>query len=559
MTRTPDPTHAAAVVASSVADGLSEVVFELDLQLRCRWLSAAYRRVFGTPPEALLGRPLTDIAAPRAQATLRQVLVPLAQGEVDHVAVEVPTGAAGAPRWLEVRVTARRDEAGTLLGLCGLLIDVTARRGHEVAVARMALHDSLTGLANRSLLADRIAQALVRATQTPAGVAVLFIDLDHFKVVNDTLGHEAGDALLVAVAARLSATARGAETVARVGGDEFVVVAEGLRDRSEALVLAKRIQEALGQPISLGGVAHRIQASIGVASVGAGEHRPVTDLLAEADLAMYRAKERGRNRVELFHDDLRVRNAERMNIEAELRQGLAEHRFEVFYQPVVALADGRVEGAEALIRWHHPQRGLVGPAHFIPIAEATALIGPLTELVLATALREFAPLAPLTVAVNVSAHQLVDTAFPAAMARHVAESGIDPARITLEITETAVLADPEVSRHVLNQLRQLGVTLALDDFGTGYSALAHLQQLPVGCVKIDRSFVEGLTVSETDRALVRAVAGLAAALGLRLVAEGVEQQAQADLLEAMGCPSAQGSLFSPPLPFPAFLAFLQEQ
>ena len=274
---------------------------------------------------------------------------------------------------------------------------------------------------------------------------------------------------------------------------------------------------------------------------------------------MYRAKERGRNRVELFHDDLRVRNAERMNIEAELRQGLAEHRFEVFYQPVVALADGRVEGAEALIRWHHPQRGLVGPAHFIPIAEATALIGPLTELVLATALREFAPLAPLTVAVNVSAHQLVDTAFPAAMARHVAESGIDPARITLEITETAVLADPEVSRHVLNQLRQLGVTLALDDFGTGYSALAHLQQLPVGCVKIDRSFVEGLTVSETDRALVRAVAGLAAALGLRLVAEGVEQQAQADLLEAMGCPSAQGSLFSPPLPFPAFLAFMQEQ
>ncbi len=539
-----------------VLDSLSEIVFELDVDLRFCFLSAAWERVMGLPTQRALGQFATDVAMPAAHAAITEELGRLMDGDAERVSFEIPAMVYGQPGWLDVRLTAHRDQQGAFNGATGVMTDVTARRRTEERLAHLALHDPLTGLPNRSLLCDRLSQAMGRSRRAQETVAVLFIDLDHFKVVNDSLGHDAGDELLAEVAARLSAAVRATETVARVGGDEFVVVAEGLLDATEALSIAERLQDALRHPLPVAGIDHLLHASIGVVMVAPGELRPVTDLLAEADLAMYRAKERGRGRVEVFEEHLRTKAADRMSTEAALRRAIEEGELEVFYQPVIALVSGRVQGAEALVRWRHPERGLIPPGMFIPTAEETGLIAPMTAFVLRQALTDFAALGDLSVAINVSARQLIDAAFPAEVAAMMADTGIDPNRVTLEITETAVLADPESSLVILHQLRDQGITLALDDFGTGYSALAHLQQLPVGCVKIDRSFVDGITASSTDRALVQAVAGLAAALNLRLVAEGVESEAQAAVLRTMDCPSAQGFLYARPLPYGEFLEFL---
>ncbi|MCC6438594.1 MAG: EAL domain-containing protein [Acidimicrobiales bacterium] len=541
----------------AVLDSLAEIVFELDANLRFRFLSAAWERVMGVPAHVALGHRADELGIPAAHAAIAEELGRLVDGEADQASFELPAVIGGESGWLDMRVTAQRDPDGRFTGASGVMTDVSDRRRTEERLARLALHDPLTGLPNRSLLCDRVAQAMARSRRSQEIVAVLFIDLDHFKVLNDSLGHDAGDEVLAAVAARLAGSVRSTETVARVGGDEFVVVAEGLAEAEEALSIAARVHELLLEPVHVAGIEHLVAASIGVVTVAPGELRSANDLLAEADLAMYRAKERGRGRVEVFQEELRARAADRMSTEAALRRAIDGGELEVFYQPVIALGTGAVQGAEALVRWRHPERGLIPPALFVPTAEETGLIAPMTAFVLSRALRDFAGLEGLSVAVNISARQLIDLRFPDDVAAMIAASGIDASRVTLEITETAVLADPEASLVVLHRLRDQGLTLALDDFGTGYSALAHLQQLPVGCVKIDRSFVDGITASATDRALVQAVAGLASALNLRLVAEGVESEAQAAVLRTMDCPSAQGFLYAKPLPFDEFLAFVE--
>ncbi|MEZ5266320.1 MAG: EAL domain-containing protein [Acidimicrobiales bacterium] len=549
------PWEAADARYRAVLDSLAEIVFELDTNLRFSFLSAAWARIMGVPLADALGRRLDELAAPAAESAIVEELATVTGGAADLVSFEIPALIGGEAGWLDVRMSASGRPTARSGGV-GVMTDVTERRRTEERLAHLALHDPLTGLPNRSLLCDRIAQAMGRARRTRETVAVLFIDLDHFKVLNDSLGHDAGDELLAAVAARLAGAVRATETVARLGGDEFVVVAEGLLQPEEALTIAERVHAVLRDPVGIGGIDHPVGASIGVVTVAPDELRSPTDLLAEADLAMYRAKERGRGRVEVFEEALRARAANRMSTEAALRRAIDGGELEVFYQPVMALRSGTVQGAEALVRWRDPERGLVPPGLFVPTAEETGLITPMTRFVLSRALQDFAGLEGLTVAVNISARQLIDQHFPDDVAELIADSGIDPARVTLEITETAVLADPESSLLVLHRLREQGLTLALDDFGTGYSALAHLQQLPVGCVKIDHSFVDGITASPTDRALVQAVAGLASALNLRLVAEGVESEAQAAVLRTMDCPSAQGYLYAKPMPFDEFLDFV---
>ncbi|HWL38446.1 MAG TPA: EAL domain-containing protein [Frankiaceae bacterium] len=433
------------------------------------------------------------------------------------------------------------------------LLDITRRKRAERALAHQALHDGLTGLPNRILLLDRLDHALLQHDRRLGGVAVLMVDLDHFKLVNDGLGHSAGDALLVDVASRLSAAVRPGDTVSRLGGDEFVVCCEDVSGPDDAREVAERVLGAFATPFVVEGRELFVTASVGVTVSSPGAR--ADSLLRDADAAMYRAKERGRARTELFDTALRQRAATRLGVATALRRGLLHDEFVVHYQPIVSLADERLVGFEALVRWNDPQRGLVPPAEFVPVAEETGLIVPLGTEVLRQATEQlarwteaYASAADVTMAVNVSARQLLDPGFVPTVAELLAASGIAPARLHLEITETVLMEDLDDAVEVLRALAGLGVTLEIDDFGTGYSSLSYLKRLPVDTLKVDRGFVSGLGTDADDLSIVTAITALGQALGLRLHAEGVETAEQRAAVRELGCDVAQGFLWSPPLP-----------
>jgi len=425
--------------------------------------------------------------------------------------------------------------------------DVTERRMVEARIAHMAHHDALTGLPNRLLFHERLGEAVARSRRAESS-AILFLDLDHFKAVNDTLGHPVGDALLREVTERLNQQVRETDTVARLGGDEFAIVQSGVDGPADITSLASRVIDVVSAPYELEGQLVTIGTSIGIALVPDDGQDP-DQLLKNADLALYRAKAEGRGRYRFFEPDMNARVQARRMLELDLRQAMADQAFEVFYQPLMNLDTRTVCGFEALLRWHHPERGMVSPSEFIPIAEEIGLIVPLGEWVLRHACCAAATWpAGLKVAINLSPVQFGSRSLVEDVRTALAESGLPPARLELEITETTMLEDTDAVLEILQRLRALGVSIALDDFGTGYSSLSYLRRFPFNKVKIDRSFIEGLGNGSDCNAIVGAVTRLCETLGMTTTAEGVETIDQLRQLALWHCTEAQGYLFSPPRP-----------
>jgi diguanylate cyclase (GGDEF)-like protein/PAS domain S-box-containing protein len=433
-------------------------------------------------------------------------------------------------------------------GFASIVVDITERKQMESQLRYRALHDPLTGLANRTLCLDRIALAGERAQRRPGLLyAVVFMDLDRFKVINDSLGHEAGDMLLREVSSRLLACTRRMDTVCRYGGDEFALVLEELSAR-EVLRTLRRIRESLKNPVGIGGHSIQVEASFGVAYPPATAIGP-EDILRNANIALHRAKHAGRNRVVVYKQSMHVAAIEIMSLENDIRRGLVNGEFHMLYQPTFDLKERRLRGFEALLRWRHPLRGAVGPVEFIPVAEESGSIFELGSFALDRACQEMAEflrthpeIGPLTLSVNLSPRQFARQGLAEQIDRALAFSGLPPQALMLEITESSIMKHPEASAHILSRIKERGVGIAIDDFGTGYSSMSALQHLPLDCLKIDRSFISRITESSEDREIVRAIITLAASLHLGTVAEGIETEAQRQLLEDLGCQLGQGFL-----------------
>jgi diguanylate cyclase (GGDEF)-like protein len=434
--------------------------------------------------------------------------------------------------------------------------DITERRRAEAELAFMARHDALTRLPNRTLFRERLEQAIATTRRHP-GCALLCLDLDGFKLINDTMGHPAGDALLQAVAERLLSVVREVDTVARLGGDEFAIIQVGLEAPHQAAILAERVIEVVGRAFDVDGHKIQVGASIGV-SIAPADGMSHDLLLRNADTALYLAKADGRGTYRLFEPEMDARVQGRRLLELDLRDALSDTAFELHYQPVVNLRSGGVVGFEALIRWNHPVRGRVSPVDFIPIAEDTGLIVPIGKWVLRHACLEAMAWPPdIGVAVNLSAIQFKGGRLLDSVREALDASGLAPSRLELEITESVLLRSSEDRLALLHQLRALGVRIALDDFGTGYSSLSYLRSFPFDKIKIDRSFISDITTNADSRVIVSAVIGLAAGLGMTITAEGVERADQLATLREEGCTDVQGNLFSPPLPAGNVPAWIQ--
>jgi diguanylate cyclase (GGDEF)-like protein len=443
------------------------------------------------------------------------------------------------------------------------LIPLRLLRQALTRAAHLATHDALTHLPNRALFRDRLEQALARMRREGGAVAVLCLDLDRFKEVNDVLGHAAGDELLRQVTWRLAACLREMDTLARLGGDEFAIVQVGAHQPADAEALARRMVAALAEPFDLNGHQACIGTSVGVALRNStapalpSNHALVGTLLQEGDLALYRSKAEGRGTYRFFEMEMNQHLHERRALEADLRKGIAEGQFRLHFQPQMDLAKRQIYGAEALIRWSHPRRGSMRPDEFIPLSEETGLIIQIGEWVLRQACHEAVTWPkPLKVAVNVSPVQFRKPGFVETVGSALLASGLDPARLELEVTEGIILQDTNETLRTLWQLRELGVTIAMDDFGTGYSSLGYLQKFTFDKIKIDRSFIRGLGVDPNATAIVHAVLGMAHALGIRVNAEGVEDEQQALLLTGEGCDEVQGFLFSRPIPSDEFVRLM---
>lgn len=505
----------------------------------------------GWDPEQLEGKPITSLPPEAATKLLAEVEWVVAHGRARHFDW-APHGVDG-DQWLRVAAVPETDTDGSTSGVILVAVDDSARRKSQSELMFQAHHDLLTGLANRKSLLDHLEQALNKPDREQ--VTLFFLDIDRFKVVNDSLGHGAGDELIQRVAQRLREAVRSNNLVARFGGDEFVIVVDGPLSEDEALSISKRIHDSLADPILIDDHELYVTVSVGIAF---SYRDDAEQLISNADAAMYEAKDGGRNRTVVHTAGVKQLSGERFRTESELRRALPRGEFEPFFQAEVDLETGELLGGEALIRWHHPERGLLAAGQFVEIAEECGLITDIGDWVMNQAcevLRDWQSdpaTAHLSMRVNLSANQLSERDVIGRVTRALADSGADASGLCLEITETVLMADAAASLKVLRQLRDLGLTLAVDDFGTGYSSLAYLKQFPVNILKIDRSFVDGLPFDGNDLAIVKSIIGLATALGLDLVAEGVETEAQGTSLLTMGCKRAQGYFYGRPIPRPEF-------
>ena len=540
----------------AVVENAAEGIFTIGADGRVLSFNAAAERMFGWSTGEIVGEPggvlLTEDLRDHLTAYL-QTIATSGYDDAEHGTWEVPgLRRDGTVFPMVVATNAIVVEGFAPMTSC-LVRDLSEQKKLEHQLSHQATHDALTGLPNRAMLTDRLDQALGRARRHHRMCGALYVDLDRFKIVNDTLGHAGGDALLVEVAARLQAAVRETDTVARLGGDEFVVICEELDGVHHAIEIAARIIDAIRAPFRLRSDDASVSASIGIALSADGTDS-ADAILANADIAMYRAKDNGRSRYELFDAAMQRWVSAQLALETALRQAICREELRVHYQPIIATDDGSIRGFEALVRWQRPGFGLVGPNEFIPTAEDSGLINDIGAWVLGQACRQAAtwardrPGQHLGVSVNVSSRQLANRDILDVVTTTLAETGLDPSRLTLELTESTLIDDTVNTQSILQEIRDLGINLSLDDFGTGYSSLTYLRAFPINVVKIDKSFVRTIGTERQDTAIVSAVLALAKNLDITVVAEGVETPEQLAVLVQLLCPYVQGYLFSAPRP-----------
>lgn len=524
------------------------------------YVNAAFERITGYSREAALGRNCRFLQGGDTDAaTLAQLRKGIQEQRDVHVVIR-NYRRSGASFWNDLYVSPVRDEAGVVTHFIGVQNDITAQREYQAQLSHNANHDALTGLPNRLLLDQRLAQGCLLARRYQRYIAVLFIDLDDFKPINDTLGHEVGDYILLEVAKRLEEELRPWDTVARFGGDEFIVLLPDLAHESDVLQVVERLLDRVSSPYWYRDSELRITASIGIATDNGTIQAP-RQLIQQADLAMYKAKRRGRNTFQWYTDELNRKVTERVNLRHALQQAIEQEQFELHYQPQIHHS-GRVAGVEALIRWHHPERGNIPPGQFISLAEDTGQIIPISEWVLETACRDAVALnatssVPMTMAINVSPMQFQRPGFLDSLKQVLARSGLPPALLELELTEGVLMDSAEHTIQALQAIRQLGVHIALDDFGTGFSSLSYLKRLPINKLKVDRSFVNDVAVDSRDAAIIEGVVTMADKLGLEVLIEGVETAEQFHYLRTLQCDHFQGYYFARPMALSALKAYLQ--
>ncbi|HXF17987.1 MAG TPA: EAL domain-containing protein [Burkholderiales bacterium] len=533
----------------------NDALIDWDLVSDALWRSENYAQIFGTGE----GSSAPNMAAwfehihPDDRARVHEKLLATIKSDASHWSDEfrLVRGDHKITHAFARGYISRADD-GSARRLNAVLQDITERKEQEERTRFLADHDELTELPNRSLFRQSLNQALQRAARSGKMLSILFFDLDRFKNINDSLGHDAGDEVLRAVAERLTACVRKIDMVARFGGDEFAVLTEGLTAEDQAGTVARKILEVLSKPMILAGRQYRPAASIGISTYPT-DGRDAQALLKNADIAMYRAKEEGRGTFQFYSEQLNTHSVQRLEFESNLTSALNNREFVLHYQPKVDLATGRITGLEALIRWVSPQLGFVPPGDFISIAEETGLIVPLGRWVAQTACVQNAAwqkagLPQLRIAINISARQMSDTGLVEFISDTVSKTGLTVQSLELEITESAVMSNQEHAEKVLNRLKALGLHLTMDDFGTGYSSLAYLKRFPFDSVKIDQSFVRGIPQSKDDEAIVEAIIAMAHSLQLEVVAEGVETREQYEFLQSRGCDQIQGFYFSKPIP-----------
>jgi diguanylate cyclase (GGDEF)-like protein/PAS domain S-box-containing protein len=564
-TLTDDTERVEAVRVQQVAETRFEIGFEqagigatiVDLEGVPIRVNPAACSLLGRPETLLVGRPWTEYTHPNDVPLWPTVQARVAAGHDTYADERRYVRPDGTLVWASTHVTLVRDKSGEPQYFLTQLQDITGRKQMEQELVHQALHDSLTGLPNRALLTDRLVQGLAGSRRRGSQLGVMLLDVDHFKVINDSMGHNCGDDLLRHSADRIARVIRPGDTVARFGGDEFVVVCDDV-SVLETEQIAKRVLEALSQPCFIGTQELSVTASLGIAV--ADEDATPESLLRDSDAAMYLAKARGRGRIEVFTEELRAKAERRQATATELRHALEREEFTVHYQPIVDLTTGALVSAETLLRWEHPDRGLVSPAEFVPLAEETGLIVPIGAWVLEQACQQLVRWnePSMSVAVNLSVRQMFAPDIASLVEDVLMRTGARPENLCLELTESVFMEDVDYFGKTLASLKTLGVRLAIDDFGTGYSSLSYLKRFPVDAVKVDRAFVDGLGTDPHYSALVAAIVAMADALGLEVTAEGVENQDQLAMLKRLQCRRAQGFYLARPMPADAISRLVAE-
>ncbi|MGP9765328.1 EAL domain-containing protein [Halomonas sp. AOP13-D3-9] len=556
--------HQLKLLERSVESSTNGVII-VDAQ-RADWpivyVNAAFERITGYSRSQALGRNCRFLQGEETDpATIKQLKVGVAEQREVHVVIR-NYRRDGTVFWNDLYISPVLDESGHVTHFIGVQNDISEQREYQAQLAHNAHHDALTGLPNRLLLGQRLEQGCVVARRYQRYIAVLFIDLDDFKPINDTLGHEVGDFILVEVAKRLENELRPWDTVARFGSDEFVVLLPDLAHQDDVIQVVERVLQGLSPPYWYRGSELRITASIGIA-INDGSMKNPRQLIQQADLAMYKAKRRGRNTYHWYTEDLNRKVSERVSLRSALQQAIEQQQFELHYQPQIHAPSGRVVGVEALIRWQHPERGNIPPSDFISLAEDTGQIIPISEWVLATACRDAQQLnglglGEITMAVNISPMQFQRPGFLASIEQVLTSSDLTSSLLELELTESVLMDSAEQAIQALKSLRALGVLIALDDFGTGFSSLSYLKRLPINRIKIDRSFVRDVISDRRDAAIIDGVVAMAGKMGLEVLVEGVEEAEQFNYLQQRGCDYFQGHYFARPMPLDALREFLHQ-